>query len=479
MSLDRVPGWLEREAAARSTDADETLPDGEAVSRFPRLDQTLETMRVQAVDAEPEPDECESQPTTLDRVRLLAEEGLIQDLTERFGLDELLEGYEAQGRATHEYQEIVGRNLRVTPVLAPRLHKLFEETKSALCFEHPVELFIVGQPTINAAAIHAPEEGFPHAVQLTAGAIERMTDDELRFVLGHELGHLWFKHYRVILVHIALTDSDGESAMPPLLARHLESWDRLAELSADRAGLLGSHDQLDTVVSAFFKMETGLGPEHLSFDIQSFLGQLSELQSLGRSEVLSRYSHPVTPVRVRALQLFSAAYGPDWASRRDSLDAQVAELARVMDFEVSAPEDVHARDFLLAGGLLAATADGQGVSEKQWQLLVQFLLPLVADPEEALERFDRLDEVELLFVAASEWLRENTGGERFALFDRLCHLIALNGEIHGQEKEFLLKVAELLGMPEKAATESMYEVLRGYLQQRGVRNRPRLAVSLT
>jgi hypothetical protein len=226
-------------------------------------------------------------------------------------------------------------------------------------------------------------------------------------------------------------------------------------------------------------METGLGPEHLRFDIDSFLAQLSELQSLGRSEVLSRYSHPVTPVRVRALQLFAAAYGPDWATRQAALDAEIAQLARVMDFEVSQPEDVHARDFLLAGGLLATTADGQGVSENQWQLLVEFLLPLVADPEEALGQFEDLDEVEGLFVRSTEWLRENTGVERFALFDRLCHLVALNGEIDRQEKGFLLKVAELLGMPERAATESMYEVLRGYLQQRGVRNRPRLGPALT
>lgn len=472
MSLDRVPGWLEREAAAtKGENADETPADVTGAPRFPRLDQTLETMRVQAVDPE---ELCDEQTSPLDNVRLLAEDGLIRELSERFGLDELLEGFEAQGRATHEYQEIVGRNLRVTPVLAPRLHTLFEETKRVLCFREPVELFIVGQQNINAAAIHAPEVGYPHAVQLTAGAIERMSDDELRFVLGHELGHLSFQHYRVILVHIALADADGESSMPALLERHLESWDRLAELSADRAGLLGSKNQLDTVVSAFFKMETGLGPEHLRFDIESFLAQLSELQSLGRSEVLSRYSHPVTPVRVRALQLFSAAYGADWPSRREALDAEVAQLARVMDFEVSQPEDVHARDFLLAGGLLAATADEQGVSEKQWQLLVQFLLPLVADPEEALEQFEALDAVEALFVKSTEWLRENTGVERYALFDRLCHLVALNGEIHRKEKEFLLKVAELMGMPERAATESMYEVLRGYLQQRGVRNRPRL-----
>ncbi len=477
MSLDRAPPWLERgsQPSADESAADAADGDSASTSRFPRLDQTLETLRVQVVEP-PEP--CEGLSSRLSEVRLTAEENLIADLSERFGLDDLLEGYEAQGRATHEYQEIVGRNLRVTSVLAPRLDTLFREVKEAICFTEPVELFIVGQTNINAAAIHAPEEGFPHAVQLTAGAIERMTDDELRFVLGHELGHLAYRHYRVILVHIALTDSDGESSMPALLARHLEGWDRLAELSADRAGLLCSQEQLDTVVSAFFKMETGLGPEHLRFDIESFLAQLSELQSLGRSEVLSRYSHPVTPVRVRALQLFAEAYGPEWAARREGLDAQVAELARVMDFEVSQPEDVHARDFLLAGGLLATTADGLGVSEKQWQLLVEFLLPLVADPEEALERFEDLDEVERLFVASTEWLRENTGVERFALFDRLCHLVALNGEIHRNEKVFLLKVAQVLGMPERAATESMYEVLRGYLQQRGVRNRPRLSPKL-
>src|SRR6476646_6576466 len=98
----------------------------------------------------------------------------------------------------------------------------------------------------------------------------KMTDSELAFVLGHEIGHIHFQHYRAKLVDSAIgSNEQGKSRMPSLLQRRLQSWNRLAELSADRAGFAAAHDGLESIVSAFFKLATALGPEHLQFDISA------------------------------------------------------------------------------------------------------------------------------------------------------------------------------------------------------------------
>ena len=447
-------------------------PEPAGLSRFPVLDEMVTTARTGGfapVDGPP-PKPREDGP--LDLVRFLPEATLIDELFERFGLDEVLDGFEEHGKAANGYEALIAGTVRVTPILAPRLTGLFGEVRKQLDFHEDVQLFLAGEPMINAAAIHSPGEGVPHAVMLTSPAVERMTDDELRFVLGHEIGHLAYRHYRALLVDQALRDSDGDSVMPPLLVARMSSWNRLCELSADRAGMLASSGELQTMVSAFFKIETGLGPEHLRFDLQAFLDQLAELREIGRKELLARYSHPATPVRARALQLFAGRWGDDWAERRESLDEEVLRIAHVMEYEVTEPDEVHARDFILAGGLLVAHADGQEVGQDQWELLVDQLLPYVPDPEGALAGFESFEELEQLFGETAEWLREHAGSERFGLFNVLCHLAAVDGEIHPGEREFLYGAADLMAIPRKAASEALYDVLRAYMGARGTRNRP-------
>ena len=465
-------GWkeiLERLTPRRRA---EEGPEPAGLSRFPVLDEMVTTSRTgnfAPVDEPPPPARGE---TPLDRVRFQPEALLIDELFERFGLEEVLAGFEEHGRAANGYEALIAGAVRITPVLAPRLPTLFGEVRNQLEFDEDVQLFLAGEPVINAGAIHSPGEGVPHAVMLTSRAVERMTDDELRFVFGHELGHLAYRHYRALLVDQALRDDEGDSVMPPLLVARISSWNRLCELSADRAGMLASNGQLQTMVSVFFKLETGLGPEHLKFDLQAFLDQLDELREISRKELLARYSHPATPVRARALQLFAEAWGDAWDGRRAPLDDEVLRIAQVMEYEATEPDEVHARDFILAGGLLVAHADGSEVDRDQWELLVDQLLPYVQDPEGALAGFSSLEELERLFGETAEWLRDHAGSERFGLFNVLCHLAAVDGEIHPGEREFLYGAADLIGIPRKAASEALYDVLRVYMNTRAVRNRP-------
>ena len=130
-------------------------------------------------------------------------------------------------------------------------------------------------------------------------------------------------------------------------------------------------------------------------------------------------------------------------------------MAQVMEYEVTEADEVHTRDFILAGGLLVAHADGEEVDRDQWELLVDQLLPYVQDPQGALAGFSSLEEPERLFGETAEWLRDHAGSERFP-----------------GEREFLYGAADLIGIPRKAASEALYDVLRVYMNTRAIRNRP-------
>jgi Zn-dependent protease with chaperone function len=350
----------------------------------------------------------------LDPVRFGPERVLIEQLSARFGLDVLIEHFVSSGGVRTAYDAVLGSQLRLTKLLAPRLMSLLDEVRERLGFHERLELFVGQGAMVNAGAMHAISEHEPHVIELTSALVERMNDDELRFVLGHELGHLAYRHYRARLAVTAFgVDELQQTKAPALLVRRLETWDRLAEISADRAGFMVIDHRLDVAVSAFFKLQAGLGPEHLRFDLAAFLDQLALLEKLERRELLAEFSHPATPIRVRALQLFANAVKA--GQPLTSIDSEVSRIARLMDYAPSEPLDVHARDFLLAGGLLATEADLEGMDSDEWEALVELLLPVSADPETDVSRITSRRDAERMLNRSAEYLQRNAGPERYEL----------------------------------------------------------------
>lgn len=416
--------------------------------------------------------------SVLDPIRFGPERVLIGELFERFGLDVLIDHFVESGGVRSMYDAVLASELRLTRMIAPRLMGLLDAAREKLAFDEPLEMFVGQDPQVNAAAMHRMSDDEPHVLSLTSALVERMTDAELSFVLGHELGHLAYRHYRARLADAAFgRGPNGESKAPPLLLRRLESWDRMAEISADRAGFTAIDGNLEVAVSAFFKLQSGLGPEHLRFDIGAILDQLESLQKASRRELFAEFSHPATPIRVRALQLFGEARskGPDLTET----DAEVATIARLMDYAPSEPLDLNAREFILAGGLLAAYTDGNiEMDDAGWNTLVQLLLPVSADPEAEVARIKNRSEAEAILQKSAEWLRDNAGAERFDLLRAIAHVTAADGHLSEAERAFLKRCAEMLGVPARTADEIAFETLADHLQThagRGLRP-PRFAL---
>src|SRR5690349_3713856 len=90
--------------------------------------------------------------------------------------------------------------VRVGPTQFPRLNALYTDVLTSLDWPERPELFVSQTPFVNAGAFGMDR---PFIV-LNSGALQLLDDDELRVLLGHELGHVMSGHalYHTVLVLI-------------------------------------------------------------------------------------------------------------------------------------------------------------------------------------------------------------------------------------------------------------------------------------
>ena len=147
--------------------------------------------------------------------------------------------------------------IRVSERQYARIHGLYADVLRTMDAPEPYPLYISQTPVVNAGAF-GMEKPF---IILNSGTVNLLDDDELSFVLGHELGHIMSGHvlYRtmtVILIQLAGLGFPivGLAARAVLMA--LLEWSRKSELSSDRAGLLSVQDP-DVALRTMMKMAGG------------------------------------------------------------------------------------------------------------------------------------------------------------------------------------------------------------------------------
>src|SRR3954462_8010497 len=146
--------------------------------------------------------------------------------------------------------QFLGSANRVDERQFPRVHRLYTEAASTLDVRQLPELYITNSPIWNAIAIGMDK---PFIV-VNSALLQGLDEEELRFVLGHELGHAQSGHalYQSLLLWLMrLTGAIGWLPIGALglraIVAALHEWSRKAELSGDRAGLLAVQDPADAL----------------------------------------------------------------------------------------------------------------------------------------------------------------------------------------------------------------------------------------
>ena len=343
-----------------------------------------------------------------------------------------------------------GHCLKVQQNLLPDFYALCHEVKECLGFKEPVDFYITGDSTVNAFSLAAEEKDEPHIVNVNSGLFDLMTQDELRFVIGHELGHLINRD--TALSRLINFVFPPDSNVPVSLQYKIRLHDQLAELVADRYGYMAT-GKLDVCVTAFFKMASGLDLAKMNVSIDALIeDNTRRLEYFLKDKGVSRASHPVNPIRVQAINLFANAKTEK--SLKKGMDELISILLKVGDCEL----DEHLAYFIASAGILAASVDGE-VEEKELNEILDELAGLKIFPRQFLDEIADGDVVEIFNQAVGGILNINPG-MREALLHYMIRIVMSDKKFAENEIKMLYDFGESIGFSQMEVASAIAEAIQ-------------------
>jgi Zn-dependent protease with chaperone function len=204
----------------------------------------------------------------------------------------------------NNHQALLAQGQQVTPVNSPGMVSLIEINSARLQVE-PVDVFIVPSNQLNAYTFGMDS---PKAIVLYSPLFKIMDQDEIQFVLGHEMGHVKLGHtvLNTLVGGMAgIPSSYGALAIMELAFRW---WNRACEYSADRAGVLACAKP-SKAISALIKLEAGpaantqtgmqVAIKHIESEDDDILQNIAELVA----------THPMVAKRVDQIRKFTSTQG--------------------------------------------------------------------------------------------------------------------------------------------------------------------------
>ena len=307
----------------------------------------------------------------------------------------------------------------------------------------PHELFVYSSPQFNAACFK-PEDGRLFVI-FSSSLLEKFTGSELKFVIGHEFGHHVYSHHEIPIGYLLR----GRQRPDPRLALDLFAWSRNAEISADRAGAFCAED-MNGIALALFKLASGLGDEVIRFDLDEFLKQVDEMQvenaepGQGAPKEDWFSTHPFSPLRVKALQLFHQsvlmAGGGDSV---EQLDVGVQRLMSLMEpsyLEARTDTAIAMRRLLFSAAIAVANAEN-GISESEIEVFEKFF---------GKGEFGKDLNIERILQALPDRIevanRHAGLTQRMQVMRDICVMSRVDGKVGESERKVLDDIAAQLGI---------------------------------
>jgi tellurite resistance protein len=388
------------------------------------------------------------------RDRVLREE-LVDDWGVKHALkkiDKLTSGYGLRTR-----RNLLTGALRLTKAIAPDAHRSLAVCREVLGYDKPVEIYVKPDPMVQAFC--ARSVSGPIIIGLSSRLLETFSDAELRFVIGHELGHAVFDHFAIPMPATATLEDVGGKFVSRPVSLKLYLWCRAAEVTADRAGVVCA-GAVDPAAHALLKIASGLGSNVIKPDLNAFASQIDALHAAPaacadeRNEegVLDCFdTHPYSPLRVRALLAFGRSQGFQRATTgaaADGIDAD--ELERIVEHDLSVMEPSYLEDrgevpelmrrVLFCAGVCVAAANGD-IAPTELRALRALLGAKNVDIPEQLEAIRKeLDE------RLTEAKDKVPFAGRAQIVQHATIVAAADGVVEQSELDELTKLAQALGV---------------------------------
>ena len=195
--------------------------------------------------------------------------------------------------------ELKGSNFHVTQESCPELYELIKEVASTLEVENFPEIYTEWGYAVNGYTTGVKEQTL---LVLNSGAVDLLNDAQLKFVVGHEMGHIKSDHVLYHMMAQLFSTMIGsiplaESLLTPIQYALLY-WNRMSEFTADRAGLLACQDK-EEAIKSIIKM-AGVPMKYFDkLDEKSFIKQAEEFEILNRG---------LTDSAIRSLSIMTSSH---------------------------------------------------------------------------------------------------------------------------------------------------------------------------
>jgi len=350
--------------------------------------------------------------------------------------------HEAQGPSGIR-RNLLSTSVRLTPAMAPDIARMADECIEKLGVELPLELFVYSSPQFNAACFK-PEDDRLY-VMFSSSLLEGFTLQELKFVMGHELGHHVYDHHAIPVGYLLR----GKQRPDPELALELFAWSRYAEISADRAGAHCAQD-MDAVARSLFKLSSGLTSKVVEFSLNDFVAQVDDMkagdQEPGQGAPQSDWfsTHPFSPLRVKALKLFekSELYGGS-VSKQD-LEIGVQSVLSLMEpsYLEAKTDTAEAMRRLLFAGIIAVADAADGISAEELEIFAKFFGKYAFTDKLDIEKIKQT-----VNRRADEVKQRATQTQAMQVLHDMCVMAQADGGIRASERVLLEQVAQALNIP--------------------------------
>ncbi len=366
-------------------------------------------------------------------------------------IDKLTSGYGLRTR-----RNLLTGALRLTKSIAPDAFRSLAACREVLGYDKPVELYVKPDPMVQAFCSRSVSG--PIIIGISSRLLETFTDAELRFVLGHELGHAVFDHFAIPMPATATLEDVGGKFVSRPVSLKLYLWCRAAEVTADRAGVVCA-GAVEPAAHALLKIASGLGSDVIRPDLDAFASQIDALHAAPaacadeRNEegVLDCFdTHPYSPLRVRALLAFVRSQAFQRATGKAGSGIDADELERIVEHDLAVMEPSYLEDrgempelmrrVLFCAGVCVAAANGDIAATELRALRALLGAKNVDIPEDLSAIRQELDE------RVAEAKDKVPFAGRAQIVQHATIIASADGVVEQSELDELTKIAQALGV---------------------------------
>jgi len=390
----------------------------------------------------------------MNHIRLKEEQSVFNHAMEILQAEYILEFMkmaEIENQNVVNYRRLIsGQSLKITSEISTELFDLISRSAKKLRYEKPLECYIINDHVMNAISIDLEWYNQPNIIIVSSHLINNMSDKELEFVIGHEIGHLIIGGQKLAIVRNFLF-SDYQETSEDKPERHaglineLNYLDNLIELSADRYGLIAC-DSINSCFSAFMKLYSGINFEKRRFDLVNFLNSTENiLVEKSASASFLNTTHPIYPIRIQAIKYFAESdlykgiLSDEKFEDKELFEKMFDLCDRLKDFELEG-EAQYFHYFIAAAGIIIASLDNT-INDIEVERINIFLSRFVLYPQALIDEVISND-VNKVFEETLTILLKQEPKISEILIEVMIDIAVSDGFLHKKEKDFIFKVGK-------------------------------------